>query len=66
MPPGAVGERAGGLAAALDPTDPDHRAHREARRAKRADLEAEHAKARAGGGEKYGARHRKRGKLLAR
>ncbi|MFI6519215.1 acyl-CoA carboxylase subunit beta [Spirillospora sp. NPDC050679] len=34
--------------------------------AKLADLDAEHAKALAGGGEKYVARHRKRGKLLAR
>ncbi|MFG2004361.1 acyl-CoA carboxylase subunit beta [Spirillospora sp. NPDC048911] len=34
--------------------------------AKLADLEAEHAKALAGGGEKYVSRHRKRGKLLAR
>ncbi|MFP3964393.1 carboxyl transferase domain-containing protein [Actinomadura fulvescens] len=34
--------------------------------AKLAELEAEHAKALAGGGEKYVTRHRKRGKLLAR
>ncbi|MFD2416099.1 acyl-CoA carboxylase subunit beta [Amycolatopsis pigmentata] len=34
--------------------------------AKLAELEAEHAKAVAGGGEKYVERHRKRGKLLAR
>ncbi|WP_240489877.1 acyl-CoA carboxylase subunit beta [Actinomadura atramentaria] len=34
--------------------------------AKLADLDAEHAKALAGGGEKYVTRHRKRGKLLAR
>ncbi|HEV2781225.1 MAG TPA: carboxyl transferase domain-containing protein [Actinophytocola sp.] len=34
--------------------------------AKLAELEAEHAKAIAGGGEKYVERHRKRGKLLAR
>lgn len=41
-------------------------ARREAMLAKLADLEAEHAKAVAGGGEKYIERHRKRGKLLAR
>ena len=34
--------------------------------AKLAELDAEHAKALAGGGEKYVARHRERGKLLAR
>jgi acyl-CoA carboxylase subunit beta len=39
---------------------------REAMLEKIAALEAEHAKAAAGGGEKYVARHRKRGKLLAR
>jgi acetyl-CoA carboxylase carboxyltransferase component len=39
---------------------------REAMLAKLADLEAEHAKAVAGGGEKYNERHTKRGKLLAR
>ncbi|MFI6322643.1 acyl-CoA carboxylase subunit beta [Nonomuraea sp. NPDC050556] len=41
-------------------------ARRAAMLAKLADLEAEHAKAVAGGGEKYVERHRKRGKLLAR
>ena len=50
----------------LDTNTPDHRANREAMLAKLTDLEAEHAKALAGGGEKYVARHRKRGKLLAR
>ncbi len=40
--------------------------HREAMLAKLADLEAEHAKAVAGGGEKYVDRHHARGKLLAR
>ena len=39
---------------------------REAMLAKLAELDAEHAKAVAGGGEKYNARHKKRGKLLAR
>jgi acyl-CoA carboxylase subunit beta len=40
--------------------------NREAMLAKLAELEAEQAKAIAGGGEKYVERHRKRGKLLAR
>ncbi|WP_223396878.1 acyl-CoA carboxylase subunit beta [Nocardioides rotundus] len=40
--------------------------HREAMDAKLADLEAEHAKAVAGGGDKYVERHRARGKLLPR
>ena len=40
--------------------------HREAMLAKLADLDAEHAKAVAGGGEKYVARHHARGKLLPR
>jgi acyl-CoA carboxylase subunit beta len=40
--------------------------NREAMLAKLAELEAEHAKAIASGGEKYVERHRKRGKLLAR
>ena len=39
---------------------------REAMLAKLADLDAEHARAVAGGGEKYVERHHKRGKLLAR
>ena len=39
---------------------------REAMVSKLAELDAEHAKAVAGGGEKYNARHKKRGKLLAR
>ncbi|MEI2714166.1 MAG: acyl-CoA carboxylase subunit beta [Nocardioides sp.] len=41
-------------------------ANREAMLTKLADLDAEHAKAVAGGGEKYVARHRERGKLTAR
>ena len=40
--------------------------HREAMLAKLADLDAQHAAAVAGGGEKYADRHRARGKLLAR
>ncbi|MBT2398556.1 acyl-CoA carboxylase subunit beta [Streptomyces sp. ISL-100] len=54
------------LPTALDPHAPDYAANRAAMLAKLADLDAEHAKALAGGGEKYVARHRKRGKLLAR
>lgn len=41
-------------------------ANREAMLEKLAEIDAEHAKAVAGGGEKYVERHRKRGKLLAR
>ncbi|MFI9305150.1 acyl-CoA carboxylase subunit beta [Streptomyces triculaminicus] len=54
------------LASALDVTGPEYAAHRSAMLDKLAALEAEHAKAVAGGGEKYTARHRARGKLLAR
>lgn len=50
----------------LDPADPEHRRRRAAMLDKLAALEAEHAKAVAGGGEKYVSRHRARGKLLAR
>jgi acetyl-CoA carboxylase carboxyltransferase component len=50
----------------LDPSDGDQLRRREAMLAKLADLDAEHAKAVAGGGEKYVERHRRRGKLLAR
>jgi acetyl-CoA carboxylase carboxyltransferase component len=50
----------------LDPADPGHVQRRAAMLGKLAELEAEHAKAVAGGGEKYVARHRARGKLLAR
>jgi acetyl-CoA carboxylase carboxyltransferase component len=51
---------------ALDITAPDYAAHRAAMLDKLALLDAEHAKALAGGGAKYVARHRERGKLLAR
>ena len=44
----------------------DATTRREAMLAKLAELEAEHAKAVAGGGEKYNERHHRRGKLLAR
>ncbi|GHJ39881.1 acyl-CoA carboxylase subunit beta [Streptomyces sp. TS71-3] len=54
------------LASALDTTAPGYAANREAMLGKLAELEAEHAQALAGGGEKYVERHRGRGKLLAR
>ncbi len=50
----------------LDARSPEYRARRAAMLEKLAALDAEHAKALEGGGEKYVARHRKRGKLLAR
>jgi acyl-CoA carboxylase subunit beta len=58
--PAGVGADSAGSGAADAPT------RREAMLEKLAALEAEHAKAVDGGGEKYVARHRKRGKLLAR
>ncbi|MER8185159.1 carboxyl transferase domain-containing protein [Kitasatospora sp. NPDC094015] len=54
------------LPSRLDPAAPEHAANRAAMLAKLADLDAEHAKALAGGGAKYVERHRGRGKLLAR
>lgn len=50
----------------LDTGGEEHRLRREAMLAKLAELDAEHAKAVGGGGEKYVERHRRRGKLLAR
>ncbi|GAA2317420.1 carboxyl transferase domain-containing protein [Nonomuraea roseoviolacea subsp. roseoviolacea] len=50
----------------LDTGDPEYTRRRAAMLAKLAELDAEHAKAVAGGGEKYRERHRARGKLLAR
>ncbi|MFE6870210.1 acyl-CoA carboxylase subunit beta [Kitasatospora sp. NPDC057692] len=50
----------------LDPGGAEYTAHREAMLAKLAALDAEHAKALAGGGPGYVERHRGRGKLLAR
>ncbi|EIE98782.1 acyl-CoA carboxylase subunit beta [Saccharomonospora glauca] len=47
-------------------TDPRYLAYRDAMLAKLAEIEAEHAKAVAGGGQKYVERHRRRGKLLVR
>jgi acetyl-CoA carboxylase carboxyltransferase component len=54
------------LTSSLDPASAQFAANREAMLAKLAEIDAEHAKAVAGGGEKYVARHHQRGKLLAR
>jgi len=54
------------LRSTLDVRGEDFQANAAAMRAKLEALEAEHAKAVAGGGEKYVTRHHKRGKLLAR
>lgn len=51
---------------AIDTTTETFRANREANLAKVQDLAEQHAKALAGGGEKYVERHHKRGKLTAR
>ncbi|GAA4560190.1 acyl-CoA carboxylase subunit beta [Planotetraspora kaengkrachanensis] len=50
----------------LDASGPEYGSRRAAMLAKLTDLDAEHAKAVAGGGPKYVERHRDRGKLLAR
>lgn len=54
------------LKSTLDARSPEYRERRAAMLEKLAALHAEHAKALEGGGEKYVARHRGRGKLLAR
>jgi acyl-CoA carboxylase subunit beta len=54
------------LASALDTRSAQYAARRAAMLARLAELDAEHAKALAGGGPKYVERHRARGKLLAR
>jgi acetyl-CoA carboxylase carboxyltransferase component len=54
------------LHSAVDTTAADYLANRDAMLAKLDEIDAEHAKALAGGGPKYVERHRKRGKLLAR
>ncbi|TAM90119.1 MAG: acyl-CoA carboxylase subunit beta, partial [Jatrophihabitans sp.] len=54
------------LSSTVDTGAPEFAANREALLGKIADLDAEHAKAVAGGGEKYVARHHARGKLLVR
>ncbi|WP_441247775.1 acyl-CoA carboxylase subunit beta [Kitasatospora sp. McL0602] len=50
----------------LDVSGAEYAGHRAAMLARLAELDAEHAKALAGGGPKYVERHRSRGKLLAR
>jgi acetyl-CoA carboxylase carboxyltransferase component len=54
------------LRTSIDPSSAEYAANREALLHKIAELDAEHAKAVAGGGAKYVARHHARGKLLAR
>jgi acyl-CoA carboxylase subunit beta len=54
------------LASTLDTGGPEYAARRAAMLAKLAELDAEHAKALAGGGPKYVKRHRDRGKLTVR
>ncbi|MFK0257550.1 acyl-CoA carboxylase subunit beta [Streptomyces sp. NPDC090445] len=54
------------LGTALDPRSPEYAAARTAALDRLAALDEEHGKALLGGGEKYTARHRARGKLLAR
>ncbi|MBP2335199.1 acetyl-CoA carboxylase carboxyltransferase component [Saccharothrix coeruleofusca] len=54
------------LRSALDSASAEYRRNRQALLAKLAELDAEHAKALAGGGPKYTQRHHERGKLLAR
>jgi acyl-CoA carboxylase subunit beta len=54
------------LASALDTRGAQYAARRDAMLARLAELDAEHAKALAGGGPRYVERHRRRGKLLAR
>lgn len=54
------------LKSALDTNSSEYAEAAESMTAKLTELEAEHAKALAGGGEKYIERHHKRGKLLAR
>nr|WP_206322614.1 carboxyl transferase domain-containing protein [Streptomyces sp. HNM0575] len=54
------------MTSALDVSGADYAGHRQQMLDRIAELDAELAKAVAGGGEKYTERHRKRGKLLAR
>jgi acetyl-CoA carboxylase carboxyltransferase component len=54
------------LRSTVDPTATEFGANRDAMLEKLGEVEAEHAKAVAGGGEKYVDRHRKRGKMLVR
>ena len=63
-PPGRAGVTI--LHSALDVTSAEYRANREALLGQVAELQAEHAKALAGGGSRYVERHQARGKLLVR
>jgi acetyl-CoA carboxylase carboxyltransferase component len=54
------------LKTAVDPSTPEYAANRAALLEQLAAIDVEHAKAVAGGGEKYVERHHKRGKLLVR
>ncbi|MFI9012255.1 acyl-CoA carboxylase subunit beta [Actinosynnema sp. NPDC053489] len=54
------------LRTAVDRRSPEYAANRQALLDRLAELDAEHAKALAGGGPKYTERHHRRGKLLAR
>jgi acyl-CoA carboxylase subunit beta len=54
------------LTSTVDPSSPEYRANRGALLAQIANVDAEHAKAVAGGGAKYVERHHGRGKLLIR
>ncbi|WP_019814822.1 acyl-CoA carboxylase subunit beta [Saccharomonospora saliphila] len=54
------------LRSTLDTSTPEYATNRDAMLAKLAEVEAEHAKAVGGGGEKYVARHHRRGKLTVR
>ncbi len=54
------------LASALDPGSAEYAARRASMLAKLEELDGEHAKALAGGGQKYVKRHRDRGKLTVR
>src|SRR5215470_4830856 len=63
---GVTGGSGPTLPSALDVSSPAFAGNREAMLAKLAELDAEHALASAGGGEKYVQRHRSRGKLLPR
>lgn len=54
------------LISTLDPGSTEYGAAAETMRARLAELDIEHGRALAGGGEKYVRRHHDRGKLLAR
>ncbi len=54
------------LRSAMDPSSAEHQMNVDEMLVRIADLHVQHAKALAGGGQKYGDRHHKRGKLLPR